>query len=192
MTQTLPFFFVMVNLFNGVVRPYDSWPVFWKYWMYYVNPLTWWIRGELSSILPSAQIVCAPQEATYFTPPPGQTCGSYADNFVNNIARVGYLVNPNATSECSYCPYKDGREYMHTLNVQDNDKWHCFGIFLAFVFINWFLVYFFIYTVRVRGWSFGMGYVFGLAGAVIGGLKRALSSVFSSKKQIRTEDDEKV
>jgi ABC-type multidrug transport system permease subunit len=159
--------------------------------MYYVNPLTWWLRGELSSILPSAQVICAPQEVTYFTPPPGQTCGSYAGNFVDNIARAGYLVNPGASSECSYCPYKDGREYMHTLNVHDDDKWHCFGIFLAFVIINWLLVYFFIYTVRIRGWTFGMGYIFGLGGTVLGGLKRAVSGIFS-KKQTRPEDNEKV
>lgn len=63
---------------------------------------------------------------------------------------------------------------MHTLNVQDDDKWHCFGIFLAFVIINWVLVYFFIYTVRIRGWSFGMGWLFGGIGAVVGGFKKLI------------------
>jgi len=32
-------------------------------------------------------------------------------------------------------------------------------------------VYFFIYTVRIRGWSFGFGYVFGGAGKLIGAIK---------------------
>jgi len=31
-SNVLPFFFVMVSLFNGIVRPYDQLPVFWKYW----------------------------------------------------------------------------------------------------------------------------------------------------------------
>jgi len=38
----LPFFFVMFSLFNGVVRPYSMLPVFWRYWMYWVNPSTYW------------------------------------------------------------------------------------------------------------------------------------------------------
>jgi ATP-binding cassette subfamily G (WHITE) protein 2 (SNQ2) len=29
----------------------------------------------------------------------------------------------------------------------------------------------FIYTVRIRGWSFGFGYIFGLGGKLIGGIK---------------------
>lgn len=34
------------------------------------------------------------------------------------------------------------------------------------------LVYFFIYTVRVRGWSFGLGRVFGTLGKFVGVLKK--------------------
>ncbi|KAL4898573.1 ABC-2 type transporter-domain-containing protein [Aspergillus ambiguus] len=181
-SNVLPFFFVMCNLFNGIVRPYKDYPVFWKYWMYYVNPVTWWLRGVISSVFPSVQIECASQEATHFNPPPGQTCQEYAGNFVSNIAGVGYLINGDATSDCQYCPYSNGSEYMKTLNVHDGDKWRCFGIFLAFVIINWLLVYFFIYTVRVRGWSFGIGYVFGLIGAVFDGVKKLFSKK-SSKEQ---------
>ena len=32
-SNVLPFFFVMFGLFNGVVRPYEMMPVFWKYWV---------------------------------------------------------------------------------------------------------------------------------------------------------------
>lgn len=164
----------MCNLFNGVIRSYASYPVFWKYWLYYVNPITWWIRGTLSTVLPAVTVECAPQEVTYFTPPDGQNCQSYASNWVNNIAGTGYLLPDSGSGECGYCMYSNGREYMHTLNVQDDDKWHCFGIFLAFVVINWVLVYFFIYTVRIRGWSFGMGWLFGGIGAVVGGIKNVI------------------
>ncbi|KAJ5896051.1 ABC multidrug transporter atrF [Penicillium subrubescens] len=170
-SNVLPFFFVMVNLFNGIVRPYAAYPVFWKYWMYYVNPVTWWLRGVLSAVLPDVQIECATLETTRFDPPPGQTCQQYAGNFVNKIAKAGYLVNGSATQDCQYCPYTTGEEYMANLNVHRDDKWRCFGIFLAFVIINWMLVYFFVYTVRVRGWSFGLGYVFGLAGVLIDRVK---------------------
>lgn len=177
--NTLPFFFVMVSLFNGVVRPYESYPVFWKYWMYYLNPTTWWLRGILSTVFPPVQIQCASSEATHFNPPPGQTCTQYAGNFVSQVAGTGYLLNPNASADCQYCQYSNGAEYMKTLNVHDGDKWRSFGIFLAFVIVNWLLVYFFIYTVRVRKWSFGLGYLFGGAGWLLGQVKRP----FARKKE---------
>lgn len=181
-SNVLPFFFVMVNLFNGIVRPYAAYPSFWKYWMYYINPVTWWLRGVLSAVLPSVQITCTQQETTQFNPPPGQTCLSYAGTFVNNIAQSGYLVNPHDSSDCQYCPYRNGEEYMRKLNVHPGDKWRGFGIFLAFVLTNWFLVYFFVYTVRVRGWSFGLGYVFGRAGAVVDRVKKLFKA--SSEKTV--------
>ncbi|KAL2828234.1 ABC drug exporter AtrF [Aspergillus cavernicola] len=170
-SNILPFFFVMTGLFNGVVRPYDDYPVFWKYWMYYLNPVTWWIRGAISAVFPSVVISCSTTETTLFNPPPGSTCSDYASDFVS-YAGVGYLVNPAATQHCQYCPYADGAEYMGTLNVKDGDKWRSFGIFLAFVIMNWFLVYFFVYTVRVKRWSFGMGYLFGGVGMLISALKK--------------------
>jgi len=60
---------------------------------------------------------------------------------------------------------------MLQLNIEPKDKWGYFGIFLGFVVANWVLVYFFIYTVRIRGWSFGFGAVFGGLGKLVGGLK---------------------
>ena len=50
---------------------------------------------------------------------------------------------------------------MSTLNVSPDDKWKYLGIFAVFVASNYLLVYFFIYTVRIKGWTFGMGFVFG-------------------------------
>lgn len=173
-SNLLPFFFLMVNLFNGIVQPYDAYPVFWKYWMYYVNPTTWWMRGVLSAVLPPVSVVCSDAESTHFNPPPDQTCGAYAGDFVRK-AGVGYLSNPDATQDCMYCPVSNGTEYMRTLNVHDDDMWKCFGIFLAFVIINWALVYFFIYTVRVKRWSFGMGFVFGGIGKGFTALKGAVT-----------------
>lgn len=162
-SNVLPFYFVMVSLFNGVVRPYDQLPVFWRYWMYYINPSTWWIGGVLAATLGNLPIQCATGEATIFNPPPGQTCGTYADSLVAAMGS-GYITNPSATANCGYCPYVNGNEYLATLNISPGDKWRDFGIFLAFVISNWALVYFFIYTVRVRGFTFGMGPLFGMLG----------------------------
>ncbi len=162
-SNVLPFFFAMFGLFNGVVRPYSMIPVFWRYWLYYMIPSTYWIGGVISATLKNIPVVCAPGEAAYFNPPPGQTCQQYAGAFAAN-AGSGYLTNPDATSDCGFCPYSNGVEYMKILNVTPSDKWKCLGVFAAFVFSNWALVYFFIYTVRVRGWTFGMSTLFSTLG----------------------------
>ena len=175
-SNVLPFFFVMFSLFNGVVRPYSQLSVFWRYWMYYVNPSTYWIGGVLAATLNKTPVECAPQEAAYFNPPPGMTCGDYARNFVAQAG--GKLMNEAATTACGYCQFSSGVEYMATLNIEPKDKWPYFGIFLAFCISNWALVYFFIYTVRIKGWTFGFGPLFGFLGGLVGKAK----ALFTKKK----------
>ena len=145
--------------------------------MYYANPSTYWIGGMLAATLDGIQVRCAPTETALFNPPPGNSCQSYMDAFPQVS---GYLVNGKATSNCEYCPYKTGNEYLSTLNIQADEKWRDFGIFFAFCISNWALVYFFIYTVRILGWSFGFGRVFG-------GLANLVRLV---KKQFRRQEKE--
>lgn len=180
-SNVLPFFFVMFSLFNGVVRPYAMLPAFWKYWMYYVNPSTYWIGGVIAATLNNVPVECAVTETAQFNVPAGQTCQSYAGAFASSAG--GYLLNPGATSDCQYCPYSTGNQYMATLNISADDKWRDFGIFLAFCISNWALVYFFIWSVRIKGWSFGFGFVFGTAGKVVDKVKR----LFQGKKGEKSE-----
>ncbi|PGH03251.1 hypothetical protein AJ80_08717 [Polytolypa hystricis UAMH7299] len=190
-SNVLPFFFVMVNLFNGVVRPYEGLPVFWRYWMYYINPTTWWLRGVLSATLRSTAVLCAPGEFTHFNPPPGQTCAEYAGNFITHVARAGYLSNPLATQECAYCPFASGEEYLPTLNVGPGDKWWCLGVFCAFVVVNWALVYFMIFTVRVKGWSFGLASVVKVVRRGISWVEKKMVFSSSSSSRNGSVSDEK-
>lgn len=111
---------------------------------------------------------CTTEETARFDPPPNQTCRSYAGAFAD--ASPGYLLNPDAKVDCQYCPYTTGDDYLSTLNISADDKWRDFGIFLAFVVTNWALVYFFVYSVRIRGWKFGFGLLFG-------GLSKAMKKV---------------
>jgi ATP-binding cassette, subfamily G (WHITE), member 2, SNQ2 len=179
-SNVLPFFFVMFSLFNGVVRPYNMLPVFWRYWMYYVNPSTWWIGGVLAATLHNIPVECTSSETAHFNAPPGQTCGSYAGAFAE--AAGGRLLNPGATQDCQYCQFRSGDQYLASLNINAGDKWRDFGIFLVFVFTNYFLVYFFIYSVRVKGWGFGFGYLFGALGKVADFIKKPFQRLFGKKK----------
>jgi len=176
-SNVLPFFLIMTTLFNGVVRPYAQIPVFWRYWMYYANPTTWWIAGVLGATLHDIPVVCSSDELAYFNPPPGQTCMQYAGDYIRSVG-AGYLQNPDATSDCGFCQYSVGDDYLTGLNINASDKWRDFGIFLAFNVSNWLLVYFFIYTCRIKGWTFGMGPLFSGLGKV-GGL---VARPFNRKK----------
>ncbi|KAL2054910.1 hypothetical protein ABVK25_004732 [Lepraria finkii] len=181
-SNVLPFFFVVFTLFNGVVRPYSQISVFWRYWIYWMMPSTYWIGGVLAATLRDIQVQCGPGEAAIFNPPPGQTCGQYAQSYVDQIA-TGYITNPSATNDCGYCRYSNGVEYMATLNINPSDKWKYLPIFLAFVCSNWMLVYFFIYTVRVKGWGFGLGYVFGGLDKLVGGVKEGVGKMVRGEKK---------
>ncbi|KAF5575236.1 ATPase [Fusarium pseudocircinatum] len=176
-SNVLPFFFVMFGLFNGVVRPYASLPVFWRFWMYYANPSTYWIGGILAATLDGTPVECSSEETAKFDAPQGQTCREYAGAFADSVG--GYLLNPNASSACEFCPMTSGNDYLASLNINASDKWRDFGIFLAFCVSNWMLVYFFIYTVRVRGWSFGFGTIFGGLGKLVDLIKKP----FQRKKE---------
>ena len=148
---------------------------------YYLNPSTYWIGGVISATLPSIPIQCTPSEAAHFNPPPGQTCSQYASSFVQQVG-TGYLINPDATGNCGYCQFSNGGEFMATLNVNPADKWKYFGIFLAFCISNWALVYFFIYTVRIRGWSFGLGTLFGWLGKRVDAMKALFSKLVNGSR----------
>ncbi|KAF2087829.1 ABC drug exporter AtrF [Saccharata proteae CBS 121410] len=180
-SNVLPFFFVMFSLFNGVVRPYSMLPVFWRYWMYYVNPSTYWIGGVLAATLHNQPVECTVSETARFDPPPGQTCQQYAGSYA--ASANGHFLNPNASTDCQYCPYNTGDDYLATLNIQYSDKWKCFGVFLAFCISNWALVYFLVWSVRIKGWSFGFGLLFGGLGK---GVKK-VKGMFSGKKGEKSE-----
>ena len=144
---------------------------------YWVNPSTYWISGVLAKTLDGIRVECTPNETARFNVPGGQTCQSYAGAFATSAG--GYLLNPDATADCQYCPYEYANGYLATLNIKASQAWRDLGIFCIFVVSNWALVYFFIYTVRIKGWSFGFGKLFGALGSLVGVIKKP----FKSKKK---------
>jgi ATP-binding cassette subfamily G (WHITE) protein 2 (SNQ2) len=157
--NVLPFFFVVFGLFNGVVQPPTMMPPFWRDWLYWLNPSTHWLRGVLSAtLLQSTPVVCAANEMAKFRAPPGQTCEGYAAAFVQRAGQ-GYLTTLQEAGEtvCAYCPAANGAEFLGTLGLAAGVQWSELGYFCAYVVSNMALVYVCVYTVRVRGWTFGFG-----------------------------------
>lgn len=103
----MPFFIIMCELFNGILRPQSQMPAFWKYTMYYITPFTYWIGGVLTSVLRGTAVVCSQTELTIFESPPNTTCSEYAGAWLD-AKGVGYLSNPDGMGECGYCEYSFG------------------------------------------------------------------------------------
>ncbi|KAF8424902.1 ABC-2 type transporter-domain-containing protein [Tirmania nivea] len=133
-----PFLFVITNAFTGVLVPYSQLLTFFRSWVYWANPLTYLVRGLMSNVLHGVEVTCSSQELVRFTPPSGQTCMEYAGDWLKNAS--GYM-NQAANGACEYCVYKNGDEYMKTINIEYYLRWRDLGIFIIFVFSNIALVY---------------------------------------------------
>jgi len=67
-------------------------------------------------------------------------------------------------------------EVVYTLYIK-------YGIFCIFVVSNYFLVYFLIWSVRIKGWGFGMGYLFGCLTQIAGFLFSHFKRLASKKRR---------
>ncbi|CEL55831.1 hypothetical protein RSOLAG1IB_01843 [Rhizoctonia solani AG-1 IB] len=141
------FFFSFTMNFNGVLQPYSQLIPFWK-WMYRLSPLTYLIEGLLVNGIGNMDLTCSPTEIQTIVPPSGQTCSSYMSQYISTAG--GYLVNPNASSDCQFCPQSTTDTYLTSLNMSYSHRWRNVGIMIAFVAFNVFLVYAGTWLFRVR------------------------------------------
>ncbi|CCO36958.1 Brefeldin A resistance protein [Rhizoctonia solani AG-1 IB] len=129
-----PFVMVTLHTFCGVMVPRDSIPKFWRSWLYQLDPFTRVVSGMVSTEMHGLKITCSPLEFAVFQPPQGQTCLQWAGDFVN--ASVGYLDNPDGTSDCRYCPYEYGDDFYGNLGISFDTRWRDFGIVIGFIVFN--------------------------------------------------------
>jgi ABC-type multidrug transport system permease subunit len=125
---------ITFGLFCGVAIPRPAMPQFWRVWLNPLDPMAHLVNGMMSTELHDLQVQCSPSELAIFNPPAGQTCGQYAATFLETA--MGYVSNPNATSDCGYCEYSVGDGYLSFLEFSWNDRWREFGIFAAFIASN--------------------------------------------------------
>ncbi|EKV04206.1 ABC multidrug transporter, putative [Penicillium digitatum PHI26] len=142
--------FAMSLMFCGVMQTPSALPGFWIF-MYRVSPFTYWVGGMASTQLHNRQVVCSTSELAIFDPPSGQTCGQYLMKYVT--AAGGQLLNPEATSDCSYCSLKVADQYLSTAGIFYSERWRNFGIMWAFIAFNVFIATIMYYLIRVKRWS---------------------------------------
>lgn len=54
-------------------------------------------------------VTCSQAEFAKFPPASGQTCGEYLAPFLSMLGQ-GYVEDPSATNECSFCTYSNGNQ----------------------------------------------------------------------------------
>ncbi|AMD22130.1 HGL210Cp [Eremothecium sinecaudum] len=119
--------------FCGVTQPMNLMPKFWKF-MYYASPYTYFVQTFLGLTLHGREVVCKPEELSFLNPPSGMTCGQYMSSFVENSS--GYITNPDETSNCGYCIYKTGDEFLTTIGANYNQVWRNFGLLWGYAIFN--------------------------------------------------------
>ncbi|KAK4056102.1 hypothetical protein OIO90_002833 [Microbotryomycetes sp. JL221] len=127
-----PLVISILTIFSGVLIPYQAITAFWRYWLYWLNPFNYLMGGLLVFPVWNAEVRCKPSELGRFTPPNGETCGSYMADFLSRTS--GYVENPDSTSDCAYCIYSRGSEYLASLNKPEYYYgWRDIGITALFV-----------------------------------------------------------
>ncbi|EFA79509.1 ABC transporter G family protein [Heterostelium album PN500] len=141
----IPLLIVFLFLFCGVMVPPDQLPKFWESWTYHLMPSRYFVEGIVTNVLQHVTVVCTEEDKIKFTPPPNQNCDQYTQVF--QTYATGTVTGGNS-SECSYCIYKDGRSYYHTLGWSEENDWRNFGILACYWVFNALLLTGFIYLSR--------------------------------------------
>ncbi|KAJ1767965.1 ATP-binding cassette transporter snq2 [Coemansia sp. RSA 1813] len=139
-----PIFTTMMTLFCGVTIPYPQMPLFWRRWMYYMSPYTYYIEGVITNDLHGKPIQCRSYDFFQFRPPSGQSCGQFAGSWLQSAN--GYIGDMGATGSCNYCPYRNGDEYYSKMNWSFTHRWRNFCILIGFTAFN---IMFTIFMTRI-------------------------------------------
>ncbi|KAL4897880.1 ABC-2 type transporter-domain-containing protein [Aspergillus ambiguus] len=128
-------------LFCGIFVPYTQLNVFWKYWLYYLNPFNYVVSGMLTFGIWDAKVMCNEDEFAWFDPTNG-TCGEYLAEYMRGDGWRINLTNPDATSACKVCQYTQGSDFLTTLNINDYYYgWRDAGITVIFAISGYALVF---------------------------------------------------
>lgn len=134
-----PFLLVIFSLFCGVTIPKPNLNIFWRSWMYELNPFTRLVAGMVTTALHEQPVVCNAKNSEFFNfqAPNGESCGAYAGAFAS--AAGGYLQDPNAT-DCNFCPASVGDTFYSALDLNFSNRGRDIGIFVCYIFSNVFII----------------------------------------------------
>lgn len=138
--------FMLCLIFCGVLARPDSMPRFWIF-MYRVSPFSYLVQGMLAASLANVEVTCAANEYLTFDPTGNQTCGEYMQTYIAEFG--GYLQNPSATSDCSFCTIRETNMYLAGVDADYGERWRNFGLMFVYIAFNMVAALFFYWLARV-------------------------------------------
>jgi len=124
--------FSMSLIFCGVLASPSAFPHFWI-WMYRISPFTYLVDAMLSVGLANTNVTCATNEYLHFDPASGN-CGTFMETYIKGFG--GYLENPGAQNNCSFCTVRSTNVYLASVNSYYAHRWRNFGIMWVYVIFN--------------------------------------------------------
>ncbi|CAG9988090.1 unnamed protein product, partial [Clonostachys byssicola] len=112
-------------VFCGVAIPPVDFPNFWR-WMFPVSPATYLVGGVMSAAIGGANVTCSTAEILHLIPPANSTCGAFLSEFADTAG--GFLLNPESTDECRYCPLRTTDQFLSRFEIYIKDSWRNFGL----------------------------------------------------------------
>ncbi|KAB8079584.1 ABC-2 type transporter-domain-containing protein [Aspergillus leporis] len=125
--------FSLCLIFCGVLATPGHLPGFWIF-MYRVSPFTYLVSGMLATGVGRTTATCEAVEYLHLTPPSNTTCGDYMAEYISSFG--GYLQDPKATSECSFCSISSTDTFLAQVSSYYEDRWRNFGIMFAYIVFN--------------------------------------------------------
>ncbi|PLB44117.1 hypothetical protein P170DRAFT_430033 [Aspergillus steynii IBT 23096] len=139
---------VTLLMFSGAANPHSALNSFYEPWLWWADPLTYFFEPAVSTVLHDVKVHCAPEDMAIFSPPSGKSCLQYAQDYLQR--NPGYLENPHAMENCSYCPYSVGDDFAESLHYYFSVRWRDLGVFIAFCITNIVLTFFIVWVLRVK------------------------------------------
>ncbi|KAK5655072.1 hypothetical protein OQA88_5971 [Cercophora sp. LCS_1] len=137
-----PLIIGLLVAFCGVLVPYAQIQPFWRYWLYYLNPFNYLMGGMLVFDIWGTPVKCKDAEFARFDPPNGTTCGEYLAVYLQGMGASSNLINPEDTSQCRVCQFRDGSDYIRSLNLAEYYfGWRDAGIVVLFAISSYVLVF---------------------------------------------------
>jgi len=135
-----------------MLQPPTLMPYFWAVWMYPLTPFTYIIEGFMANIMGNGvPLICETSELNIFQPPQGQTCGEWGNPYT--LAVKGLVYNPDATSNCEYCAFANGDQFLASLNLYWSHRWRDFGIIIGYAIFNVLAILCLFYFFRIKQWK---------------------------------------
>ncbi len=125
--------FYLILIFCGVLVPYSQLPKFWTF-MYWLSPLTYFVRGMFAIGVGHKPVHCDLVEFITLRIPNSRTCQEYLGPFIASMG--GSIADPASAGTCQFCPLARTDELLTRYKIEYRDRWLNVGVSFIYIAFN--------------------------------------------------------